>query len=932
MKNRVKQSASLALALCMTASLLPTAFAAEPSIENHWAKEEVQQFIDKGYLLGDGKGNYGLDDIMSRAQFATILNRTMGYTEEGAEISNYTDVKQDAWYRSELAKAIAAGYMNGTSAVTMSPEQTISREQAFTMIGRALKLDAESAKEEVIFKDHDKIADYAIGYVNALAKKGYVSGNTNGEVMPGKAISRAEGVAVMARFESGKPEQTTKMKDGVYIGTGAGYGGTLKLKVTVAKGKITNIEIVSHNETPAYWRSVQKILGQIIETQSLEDVDTVSGATISAKAILTAVGACVSQAKGGPDTSETGTVGGGGGGGGNATPPEKYGFGFISNGTYRGSAAGYRGTTRVKVVAIDEKVTQIEVISSDDDVSYVENAKAVIQRMIDKQSTDVDIVSGATYSSYGIINAVADALNLKGKDTPNSNFDPATPLANGEWYGTATEGFRHGDQGPSVVKVKVADGQIEVTSHVYNDDIGIYKEKMERLLPMLKTTQNVADAADQIWKRKGQYYDAVSGATYMARGHISAVLHALGRSAKYQADPVDQQIDWMEIKTRPDHGYFDRPLDLTKTVLKVYFRSQTNPVDVPFDEFEKYGITTSWQNNDVVTKDSDRLESGNNITVKYEHALSGAHTHAQIHLDTYRESVYPDHVLVTYVNGQTEQIPLEGNHFKLEFNPTAEIDNMAIYRADQEVLRGKYDAYRKQFVFDLSKEAPLPDEQQWGVGTYIIHLTKVIDDSKITSFKAVKKNTSYLVGQVFTMNDFSIEATTEKGNTFTYTAEDAWEDRGFTVTPPAGWDEGHTFIGSDIDTRELIIQYPGLTEQKIEITVSTQKIDGPDYMWIFDMTASEKVEVEFNREDLQKLSAGDTIEKTMQLSQEEKDDWKKPDGSWDDWMMSDSIYVMKGEQRLGVVVTEASENALMIAFEPSENITGKIKLTLLFTK
>ena len=102
---------------------MPTAFAAEKDIGEHWAKESVQEFIDKGYILGDGQGNYKLDEEMSRAQFAAILNRVMKYEQESGDISKYADVQQDAWYASELAKALAAGYMKGTSDKTMSPNQ-----------------------------------------------------------------------------------------------------------------------------------------------------------------------------------------------------------------------------------------------------------------------------------------------------------------------------------------------------------------------------------------------------------------------------------------------------------------------------------------------------------------------------------------------------------------------------------------------------------------------------------------------------------------------------------------------------------------------------------------------------------------------------------------------------------------------------------------
>ena len=182
------------------------------------------------------------------------------------------------------------------------------------MIGRALKLEVDPANEKQRFQDQESIAPYAVDYIHAMAEKGYITGNSKWELMPRKAITRAEGITVLHRSSATKP--ASDLKDGVYIGTGAGYGGTIKLEVTVAGGKIQDIKILSHSETPAYFNRVKKILDKIIENQGVDGIDTISGATISSKGILTAVSACVSQAKGGPDTSKTGAVGGGGGGAG----------------------------------------------------------------------------------------------------------------------------------------------------------------------------------------------------------------------------------------------------------------------------------------------------------------------------------------------------------------------------------------------------------------------------------------------------------------------------------------------------------------------------------------------------------------------------------------------------------------------------------------
>ena len=618
--------------------------------------------------------------------------------------------------------------------------------------------------------------------------------------------------------------------------------------------------------------------------------------------------------------------------------PEKYDFTFVTNGIYEGTADGYRGTTKVKVTVSGDKVTQIEVLSYDDDSSYFNNARAVIDRMIAKQSTDVDTVSGATYSSYGIINAVANALDLKGKETHVSKFDPKAPLADGDWYGTATEGFRHGDQGPSIVKVKVTGGQIEsVTSEVYTDDAGLYQEKMYRLLDMLKakTPEEVADAAQQIWKRKGEYYDVVTHATYMARGHISAVEHALDRSAKYHANPTDQQIEWMTVKTRPDHAYFGHPLDLKKTELEIHFTDKRTKT-ISFSDFEKYGITTNWKDGDVVEKTTPGLESGNNITVKYEHALSGARTHAQIHLSTYREIKYPDHILVKYKNGQTDQIDLENDHFNYKYEPKEEIETLSMYDEGNEIMQGTFDGMRNCWVFELEDRVPAGEGMQWGYQTYIVQLTKIVDNSPIRSFTIKKKNTDYLVDNLFTLKDISIDAKTENGNFISLKNWEQCEARGFKITLPQGWSEGYKFKDADVGKQLLSISLDGVADsQSIDINVAKHAWEIPDYIqiYVWSVENDDRV-IPFSDEDVKELKEGKTVEKAIKLPLSEKEEWKDDSGKWQesDGELLLPIQVMgKKGYSVNIEIMEESDSALNLIFDEEETgITGKVQLTITF--
>ena len=81
------------------------------------------------------------------------------------------------------------------------------------------------------------------------------------------------------------------------------------------------------------------------------------------------------------------------------------------DGIYTGSAQGFGGAITVQVTLANDEITDIQVTSTPgEDSAYLSQGEGVISSIISAQSTDVDTVSGATFSSTGIINAVVDAL------------------------------------------------------------------------------------------------------------------------------------------------------------------------------------------------------------------------------------------------------------------------------------------------------------------------------------------------------------------------------------------------------------------------------------------------------------------------------------------------------------------------------------------
>jgi len=211
--------------------------------------------------------------------------------------------------------------------------------------------------------------------------------------------------------------------DGTYHGSGTGFrGATTKVSVTVKNGKITDVTTVSYgDDTQFYNRAFSSIKQQIIDSQS-SDVNAVSGATFSSKGIMSAVKDALGSAKISSTASttskkktstSTSSSAASTSSAKTATVSSASAASTYKNGTYQGTGTGFRGAaTKVSVVVKNGKITDISTISYGDDAQFYSRAFSRIkQQIISGQSSDVNAVSGATYSSKGIMQAVGNALS-----------------------------------------------------------------------------------------------------------------------------------------------------------------------------------------------------------------------------------------------------------------------------------------------------------------------------------------------------------------------------------------------------------------------------------------------------------------------------------------------------------------------------------------
>lgn len=365
-----------------------------------------------------------------------------------AETENAAEDTQTATGSFELADGVYKGSATGfsgpvTVAVTIMDKKIISIDILSSTDDEAFFNRAKGVIDRIIASqsfDVDVVsgATYSSNGIIGAVKNALTGEKDNGVTGKSKQESTSESESDSSLAEIAAVQDASAYKDGTYYGTGKGFAGTMKVKVDISGGKIASISIVSTKDGDSYVKSASSLLDTIVEKQST-NVDTVSGATFSSRGIIAAVRSALSQAAvsdntTGNNTDKQGAAEASGNGqtdensSGSASEKGTEGTLPYVDGIYYGTAEGYKGDIRVAVVIQDKTLKAILVTEKQDDEPFITNAMDVLKNMMKKQSADVDTVSGATYSSKGLIGAVKAAFEearktTAGENTGDSNSD-----------------------------------------------------------------------------------------------------------------------------------------------------------------------------------------------------------------------------------------------------------------------------------------------------------------------------------------------------------------------------------------------------------------------------------------------------------------------------------------------------------------------------
>ena len=330
--------------------------------------------------------------------------------------------------------------------------------------------------------------------------------------------------------------------DGTYYGSARGFACNIKVKVVIIDHKMISIDVVEveADDAPYIAKAKKGVISAMLKTQSLS-VDAVSGATYSSNGIIKAVENAIAKASGkSVNDKKSGTK--------KKKPSRKHDASLdgskFRDGVYTGTGTGFNGRITVSVTISGGKITKISVINNEgDDKPYLDKAsKGVVARILSTQNTKVDAVSGATYSSNGIIEAVEKALKKAaikpGTDDPkdpemptepDKPSEPDTPSGpdepeDGLYIDGTYEGFARGFKGVVYVSVLRENSRITSIDITKTQDDEPFLTKAKTLIKTIISRQTTEGV------------DAVSGATYSSNGILDSVKKALDKARKSEQD------------------------------------------------------------------------------------------------------------------------------------------------------------------------------------------------------------------------------------------------------------------------------------------------------------------------------------------------------------------------------------------------------------
>lgn len=176
-------------------------------VADHWARPDILLLANKGIVQGVQDGLFAPDRRITRAEFASLLVRSLGMAEADGT-GGFRDVRPDDWFAGAVAAAAKAGLVNGTEDGSFRPSDGITREQMAVMTAKALAFAGKPAaggapqagETLAAFADGAAVSAWARDAVARTVQAGLMQGGSGGRLAPSEGATRAQAVVMLKRL------------------------------------------------------------------------------------------------------------------------------------------------------------------------------------------------------------------------------------------------------------------------------------------------------------------------------------------------------------------------------------------------------------------------------------------------------------------------------------------------------------------------------------------------------------------------------------------------------------------------------------------------------------------------------------------------------------------------------------------------------------
>jgi hypothetical protein len=167
-----------------------------------WSKEAIEAMAKEKIINGRKNGIFDPSANITRAEFATLVTKMMGYPTEEMNLS-FKDVSKDAWYYDYVGTAYKNGLINGRSETVFDPNGNITRQEMAVIVAKVLEkkgYEKSSLDHLNIFKDTENIASWAKDSVSLCVKEKIISGMGDENFAPKENANRAQAATMLYKI------------------------------------------------------------------------------------------------------------------------------------------------------------------------------------------------------------------------------------------------------------------------------------------------------------------------------------------------------------------------------------------------------------------------------------------------------------------------------------------------------------------------------------------------------------------------------------------------------------------------------------------------------------------------------------------------------------------------------------------------------------